>query len=88
MTDAKPGSPLAWAERNARREAFDYIAEQEKAAGTAIIEMGKALVDAEFALEATLTCLNTWNGGKGAPVNTDKVFANIRAALRTVRGES
>lgn len=41
----------------------------------------KALRDSVFAIEATLACLNAWNGGIGSPANCLAIIERARAAL-------
>lgn len=44
-------------------------------------ELRDALEAARFAIETTVACLNTWNGGRGGPADTDGILARIDAAL-------
>lgn len=39
------------------------------------------LSDARFAIETTVACLNTWNGNRGGPADTDGIIARIDARL-------
>ena len=39
------------------------------------------LYDSRFAIEATLVCLNLWNGGKGSGANCEGIMARIDKVL-------
>jgi hypothetical protein len=45
------------------------------------VDIVETLKMARFAIEATLACLNSWNGGRGGPANTDRAMQLIDAAL-------
>lgn len=64
-----------------RNEAI-RILETERSDMQAVVREAKdALKDARFAIETTVACLNTWNGGRGSPTNTDGIVRAIDAAL-------
>jgi hypothetical protein len=70
--------------RDEVKEQAHFIAEA-KARATAL---EKALEDARFAIETTVACLNTWNGGRGGPADTDGILARIDALLSAKGGET
>lgn len=47
-----------------------------------ITKIEKLLGDARFAIEATLVCLNTWNGGRGSFANCEGIMARIDKVLQ------
>ena len=73
----------------------EYLAEALEKVGAVDAEwqarvtaLEKALADARFAIETTVACLNTWNGGRGGPADTDGILARIDALLSAKGGET
>ena len=84
MTDAKPGSPLAWAE--------NYMEKTEiKPAGPSAerLMLASTIIEMEKALELVVTYLpSALEGDYDEDEPTYVALQKARAALRTVRGES
>lgn len=65
-----------------------YAARPSGDSGTRIADLEAkiaAAVDAleagRFAIEVTVACLNTWNGGRGSPADTDAILRRMDEAL-------
>lgn len=50
-------------------------------------EIIEALKLADFAIEATEVCLNSWNGGRGSPANTELARKRISSLLKRLDAE-